>query len=227
MKSPLPTVAGVAPSAQWLPSGPWKTVLEFFKERFPRVEVETWSMRMGKGEVMDETGQRLSPQSPYRVGACIFYYREVWNESSIPFVEHVLHWDEHILVADKPHFLPVIPSGRFLHQTLLVRLRNNYNAEDLVPIHRIDRETAGVVMFSVNPRTRGEYTSLFRNRRVAKVYQAIAPKLDDLKFLTTRQSRIVRGEPFFRMKEASGPANSETHINTVRNLGCNTLYQLV
>jgi len=227
MKSPLPIVAGVSPSSQWLPSGSWKTVLEFFRERFPRVDVETWAERMAKGEVMDETGQRVDPCSAYRVGACIFYYREVETESRIPFVEHVLYRDDHILVADKPHFLPVIPSGRFLHQTLLVRLRKTYNAESLVPIHRLDRETAGVVLFSVNPRTRGHYTSLFRNRNVTKVYEALAPTMMDPTIPTTRRSRLVRGEPFFRMKEVPGVANSETHISPVRNLGCDTLYKLV
>jgi tRNA pseudouridine32 synthase/23S rRNA pseudouridine746 synthase len=227
MKSPLPIVAGVAPSSQWLPSGSWKTVLEFFTERFPRVDVETWAERMAKGEVMDEAGQRVDPCSAYRVGACIFYYREVETESRIPFVEHVLYRDDHILVADKPHFLPVIPSGRFLHQTLLVRLRKTCNAESLVPIHRLDRETAGVVMFSVNPRTRGHYTSLFRNRNVTKVYEALAPTTLNPTIPTTRRSRLVRGEPFFRMKEVPGIANSETHISPVHNLGCNTLYKLV
>ena len=182
---------------------------------------------MAKGEVMDETGQRVDPCSAYRVGACIFYYREVETESRIPFVEHVLYRDDHILVADKPHFLPVIPSGRFLHQTLLVRLRKTYNAESLVPIHRLDRETAGVVLFSVNPRTRGHYTSLFRNRNVTKVYEALAPTMMDPTIPTTRRSRLVRGEPFFRMKEVPGVANSETHISPVRNLGCDTLYKLV
>jgi len=226
MKAPLPIVAGVGPSSQWLPPGPWKTVLEFFKERFPRVDVETWAARMGRGEVQDETGQAVNPQTAYRVGACIYYYREVENESCIPFVAHVLYRDENILVADKPHFLPVIPSGRFLHQTLLTRLRKEYDVENLVPIHRLDRETAGIVMFSVNPSARGQYTSLFRNRMVAKVYEAIAPTLHDLK-PTTRLSRIVRGEPFFRMKEVPGAVNSVTHINPIRNLGSNTLYQLL
>ena len=227
MKSPLPNIAGVAPSSQWLPPGSWRTVLEFFRERFPRVDVETWTVRMAKGEVMDETGQRVTPHSAYRVGACIFYYREVKTESPIPFAEKVLYRDEHILVADKPHFLPVIPSGRFLHQTLLVRLRKTYNVESLVPIHRLDRETAGVVMFSVDPITRGHYTSLFRNRNVIKTYEALAPTMKDLTIPTTRLSRIVCGEPFFRMKEVPGVANSETNISTLRNLGCNTLYKLV
>ena len=182
---------------------------------------------MAKGEVLDETGRRVDPQTAYRAGACIFYYRELKDEKVIPYVEHVLYQDEHILVADKPHFLPVIPSGRFLHQTLLVRLREKYDHEELAPIHRLDRETAGVVLFSVNPRTRNYYTSLFRNRKVTKVYEALAPTLDAAKFPIMRRSRIVRGEPFFRMKEVSGEANSETAVTSIRNLGRNSLYQLV
>jgi tRNA pseudouridine32 synthase / 23S rRNA pseudouridine746 synthase len=227
MKAPLPTVAGVGPSCQWLPAGGWKTVLDFFKEQYPLVDVETWMTRMAKGEVMDETGRRVDPKTIYRAGACIYYYRELENEKVIPFVEDVLYQDEHILIADKPHFLPVIPAGRFLHQTLLTRLRKGHNLEGLVPIHRLDRETAGVVLFSVNPRTRGHYTSLFRNRKVTKVYEALAQTLDAGRFPTTRRSRIVRGEPFFRMKEVSGEANAETRISAMRNLGRNTLYQLV
>jgi tRNA pseudouridine32 synthase/23S rRNA pseudouridine746 synthase len=188
---------------------------------------------MAKGEVIDECGRTVDPQTAYRVGACIFYYRELKNESRIPFVEQVLYSDEHILVADKPHFLPVIPSGRFLHQTLLVRLRNTYNFESIVPIHRLDRETAGVVLFSVNPKTRGHYTSLFRNRKVTKVYEALAPTLPTMPTMegtrlpTIRRSRIVPGEPFFRMKEVPGAANSETHITYRRTLGRDSIYRLI
>jgi len=227
MKAPLPTIAGVGPSCRWLPPGRWKTILDFFKEQYPRVAVETWTTRMAKGEVIDEHGRTVAPQTAYRVGACIFYYRELKNEKVIPFVEQVLYQDEHILVADKPHFLPVTPSGRFLRQTLLVRLRNTYNFESLVPIHRLDRETAGVVLFSVNPRTRGHYTSLFRNRKVTKVYEALAPTMDTTKLPTIRRSRIVDGEPFFRMKEVPGAANSETHITYGRKVGRDSIYRLI
>jgi tRNA pseudouridine32 synthase/23S rRNA pseudouridine746 synthase len=226
MKAPLPTVAGVGPSCQWLPKGPWKTVLDFFQIQYPQIDVATWIKRMARGEVRDEAGRCIDPKSAYRAGACIFYYREVENEKVIPYVERVLYQDEHILVADKPHFLPVIPSGQFLHQTLLVRLRKDHDLEDLVPVHRLDRETAGVVLFSVNPKTRGQYTSLFRNRQVTKVYEAVAPTPNSAMVRTTRRSRIVPGQPFFRMKEVSGEANSETRVESIRTLGLNTLYQL-
>jgi tRNA pseudouridine32 synthase/23S rRNA pseudouridine746 synthase len=227
LNAPLPIVEGVGPSCQWLPAGPWKTVMDFFKEQYPHVNVETWTARMAKGQVVDEAGRRVDPKTAYQGGACIFYYRELENETTIPFAERVLYEDEHILIADKPHFLPVIPAGRFLHETLLVRLRKQGKPEALVPIHRLDRETAGVVLFSLNPKTRGHYTSLFRNRKVRKVYEALAATLEDSDLPGTRRSRIVRGEPFFRMKEVAGEPNAETYINPISNLGPITQYQLV
>ncbi len=227
MNAPLPFIEGVGPSCQWLPAGPWKTVLDFFKEQYPHVQTTTWKARMAKGQVLDETGRRVDEETAFRVGACIFYYRELEDEPPIPFRERVLYQDEHILVADKPHFLPVIPSGRFLQETLLVRLRKQLANEDLTPVHRLDRETAGVVLFSLNSKTRGEYTALFRNRQVRKVYEALAPTLEESDFPITRRSRVVQGEPFFRMKEVSGEANSETHITVISTRGSVSLYQLL
>jgi tRNA pseudouridine32 synthase / 23S rRNA pseudouridine746 synthase len=227
LKAPLPIIEGVGPSCQWLPAGRWKTVIDFFKEQYPLVDAATWNARMAKGQMMDETGRRIDSETAFRVGACIFYYRELENETPIPFVEQVLYQDEHILVADKPHYLPVIPSGRFLHETLLVRLRKQHATEALVPVHRLDRETAGVVLFSLNPKTRGRYTALFRDRRVRKVYEALAPSLEASSFPSTRRSRIVQGEPFFRMKEVAGEVNSETHISILNQLGRLTLYRLL
>jgi tRNA pseudouridine32 synthase/23S rRNA pseudouridine746 synthase len=217
LKTPLPIVDGVGPSARWLPAGPWKTALDFLLEQFPRIESATWVSRMERGQVVDETGILLTPESPYRAGACIFYYREIVNEQRIPFAEHILYEDDHILVVDKPHFLPVIPAGRFLKETLLVRLRKLGKPEGLVPIHRLDRETAGVVLFSVNPKTRGLYASLFRERKVMKVYEALAPTLSPSSgFPITRRSRIVVGEPFFRMQEVEGEPNAETSIDVIK-----------
>jgi tRNA pseudouridine32 synthase/23S rRNA pseudouridine746 synthase len=222
LKAPLPIIDGVGPSCQWLPAGPWKTILDFLKDRFPAVGTATWASRMAKGLVVDETGLRLASGSPYRVGSCIFYYRELESEKSIPFVQCVLYQDEHILVIDKPHFLPVVPSGRFLHETLLVRLRKEGKPAALVPAHRLDRETAGVVLFSINPTTRGQYVSLFRNRKVKKVYEALARTLPSLRLPVTRRSRIVAGEPFFRMKEVEGEPNSETYIDLFKQSGSPT-----
>lgn len=219
-------IDGVSPSCQRLPAGPWKTILDFLKERQHHVDAATWESRMARGQVVDETGLRLNPESPYRVGARVFYYRELESEKSIPFAESILFQDEHLLVVDKPHFLPVVPSGRFLHETLLVRLKKKWGMETLVPIHRIDREAAGVVLFSLNPATRGRYALLFQNRKVKKVYEGLAGTLPGLSFPMIRRSRIVPGEPFFRMKEVEGEPNAETYIEVLRKRNDATLYQL-
>lgn len=212
VKAPLPTVGGVSPSRLRLPAGRWETALDFLRERFPGVAAEAWRARMSGGRVVDEAGRRLNPHTPYRAGACIFYYREPEPETKIPFAERVVYRDEHILVADKPHFLPVIPSGRFLRETLLVRLKNGGAPAGLVPAHRLDRETAGLVLFSLDPATRGPYASLFRERKVEKVYEALARTRPGLDFPLTRRSRLAAGEPFFRMKEVEGEPNSETRV---------------
>ena len=203
-------IDGVSPSRQWLPPGNWNTLLDFLKEHFPFVSTETWLRRMADGEVVDQTGSRIDSETPYREGSCIFYYREPESEPKIPFEEAIIYEDENILVADKPHFLPVTPAGRFLRETLLVRLRRQ-SRPDLTPVHRLDRETAGVVLFSLNPTTRGLYTRLFRERQVQKVYEALAAT-SSLDLPVTRRSRLERGEPFFRMREVDGESNAETHI---------------
>lgn len=201
-------------------------MLAFLEARFPDVAVATWVARMQRGEVVDGRGVRLHPDSPFRRGDRIFYYRELDGETPIPFDEQILFQDAHILVADKPHFLPVIPSGRFLHETLLVRLKKKTGLEHLTPIHRLDRETAGLVIFSHNPTSRGAYQSLFQKREVIKVYEALAPVLADRTFPFTHRSCMVKGHPFFRMQEIAGEPNSETRIEMVERRGDLALYRL-
>ncbi len=122
--------------------------------------------------------------------------------------------------------MPVIPSGRFLHETLLVRLREQFQLQDLTPIHRLDRETAGVVIFSHNLASRGAYQSLFQKRAVEKVYQALAASLTGVEFPFLYRSCIVKGTPFFRMQETPGEPNAETWIDVLEQRGAQTLYQL-
>jgi tRNA pseudouridine32 synthase/23S rRNA pseudouridine746 synthase len=215
MRQRPPTLDGLPASTLQLPPGPWPTVLDGLCERFPTVPRATWLDRMARGRVVDDAGRWLTPDTPYRVGLEVHYYREVADEAHIPFEETVLFADADLLVADKPHFLPVTPSGAHVHETLLGRLIRRTGNPDLVPLHRIDRETAGLVLFSTNPKTRALYQALFRERRIEKTYEAIAPPLPGLEFPHTRTSRIVAGEPFFRMREVEGPANSETRIDVI------------
>ncbi|MFI8610487.1 pseudouridine synthase [Pseudomonas sp. NPDC077649] len=214
------------PSTLHLPEGEWATVLDCLCDHFPAIDRATWLQRMARGRVLDAAGAPLGPQHPYRVGLKVRYFREVAQETPIPFEARVLWQDAQLLVADKPHFLPVMPAGEYVEQTLLARLVRLTGNAELVPIHRIDRLTAGLVLFSVEPSSRGRYQALFRQRAVEKRYEAIAPALPQLQFPHVHRSRMIEGEPFFRMQEVAGEANSETRIEVLERRGALWRYGL-
>jgi len=211
----LDTRNGVGPSCVGLPAGHWLTITDFLVERFPAIAREVWLQRMARQLVVDEFGVLVTPERPYPSHMRIYYYRAVDEEARIPFEESVLYQDDHLVVADKPHFLPVTPSGHYLQETLLVRLKKRLGMDTLIPIHRIDRETAGLVLFCVQPGERNAYQALFRDHAVTKHYEAIAPWRSDLTWPIARKSRIVEDEPFFRQREVPGVPNSETHIDVI------------
>jgi tRNA pseudouridine32 synthase/23S rRNA pseudouridine746 synthase len=222
----LPLRDGVAPSFVILPAGCSGSLLDFLTRQFPAIPRQVWENRLARGEVVDERGRIMQPDTACRQNAKIFYYRELPPETPIPFEESILHVDLHLLAVDKPHFLPVTPSGRFLQETLLVRLRRKTGLAHLSPIHRLDRETAGVMLFSVDPASRGHYQSLFQQRAVSKVYEALADPLPGVDFPLTYRSRMVDGTPFFRMQEVPGVPNSETVITPIETRGAHVLYRL-
>lgn len=212
MNRPAPAGA----SRLQLPPGPWPTLLDGLCARFPAVSREQWQSRFARGRVLDAGSLApLAALQPWRVGQMLLYFREVAVEPAVPYGEDVLHVDEDLVVADKPHFLPVTPGGAYVEQTLLHRLIRRLGNPDLVPLHRIDRGTAGLVLFSARPTTRAAYQALFREQRMRKRYEALAPPLPAEVFPLVRRSRIEPGEPFFRMREVEGAANSETRIEVI------------
>ena len=230
IKAPLPQRDGVAPSYLWLPEGSWDNMLAFLVQQYPLVSAADWIDRMARREVVTADGVVLAPDSPYRRGTRIYYYRELEYETPIPFQAQILFQDEHLVVVDKPHFLPMTPTGRFLQETLLVRLKKELDNPDLTPIHRLDRETAGVVIFSSQRASRGAYQALFQQRAVEKVYEALAAPLTGplaaRGFPFVYRSRMEEGEPFFLMREVAGEPNSETVIDVIEQRGAHMLYRL-
>ncbi len=190
-------------------------MLEALCASFPSVDAAVWQSRFARGRVLDERGRALEVSAAYQLGAEIHYFREVRDEPSLPVAETVVYADEHLVVAYKPHFLPVAPAGAFVRETLLNRLMRRLNNPSLVPVHRIDRDTAGLVMFSADPASRASYQELFRGRRIRKHYLAVAPPLPGLAFPYVHRSRLEPGEPFFRMREAAGEPNSETVVEVI------------
>jgi len=223
-------VAGVdamtLPSRLQLPPGHWSSLLDGLCARFPRIDRAQWQDRFARGRVQDAQGRALAPDMPWQVGLEIQYFREVADEPVIPFAETILHLDAHLLVADKPHFLPVTPAGGYVRETLLSRLVARTGNTELAPLHRLDRLTAGLVLFSTQAATRDAYQRLFRERRIGKTYEALAPALPGLAFPLQRDSRLVPGEPFFRMAEVPGEPNARSRIELIEAEGPVWRYRL-
>ena len=207
----------ISPSASvvTLPAAekPYPSLLEFLTRRFPHVSSDCWLQRIEAGKVRDADGTPITADTAYTPHSRLFYFREVPQERMIPFAEQILFHNEELLVACKPHFLPVIPGGGYVNECLLHRLRKRIGNDDLVPLHRIDRETAGIVMFSANKKSRGLYSRLFAEGRVEKSYQALAEYGGAPQGTSwSMENRIVKGEPWFRMKVVSGEANARSNI---------------
>ncbi|MDO5289759.1 MAG: pseudouridine synthase [Pseudomonadota bacterium] len=209
----LPMRAGVSASCVAVTGGPWASVADFMASRLPALSVSQWRERMASGGVLDEHGQPLRADTPCQPGQRLFYYRHTPDEPPAAETERIVFQDKWLVVADKPHFMPVTPSGRFVQRSLLVRLKQRLGLEGLSPIHRIDRDTAGLVAFAVQPHTRHAYQALLRDRRMHKLYEAVAAHHPHLAFPRTHRSRL---EPdashFFISREVPGAPNSETHM---------------
>jgi tRNA pseudouridine32 synthase/23S rRNA pseudouridine746 synthase len=234
-KNPLiPLRDGVSPSCVALPRmkhSPWATVLDHLAERLPAASRDDWWRRMACGTVLGEDGLAMPPETPYAHGARVYYWRDLPEEPPIPYEASIVFQDDWLVVADKPHFLPVTPGGRYLKETLLVRLKAQLGCPELSPLHRIDRETAGLMVLSKRPQDRHAYQLLFRQRRVHKYYEAVAAAPTALAtppaWALVRRSRIEEDPAqFFRMREVDGEPNSETRIRLLKIHEGRALYGL-
>lgn len=195
-------------------------MLDFLDGHFPRVGREVWRQRLHNGDIHDELGRAVGESTPYRINARLSYYREVAAEPRIPFAESIVFEDEDILLADKPHFLPVTPAGRYVNECLLHRLIVRTGNGELAPVHRLDRETAGLVLFSKRQKTRKAYFSLFREGRIDKRYEAVASLPDDPESGEWHvESRIERSDAWITFHNVPGEINARSHIRLVESRG--------
>ena len=222
----IPTRNGVGPSRVSLPAGPWPTVLDFLLERMPDISRDEWLQRFAEQLVLDESARPVSATQAYTPRTKLYYYRHIANEPVLPEKASIVFEDAHLLVTDKPHFMPVTPAGRYVQQSLLVQLKHLTGNDDLVPLHRIDRETAGLVMFGKRLQDRDAYHALFRDKAMHKVYEGVAAYKPTLELPLTRISRLQPDELFFRTQEVDGEPNSETRISLLKVEGTRALYQL-
>lgn len=226
----LPLRAGVSASAVVVSRQEAQqhiTLLTFLSQRFPHVSEVAWQQRIVRGDVCSDEGWALTADSRCIEGQRIFYWRDAGEEVPVPFEARIVFMNDELLIADKPHFLPVVPSGRYVTETLLARMKRTTGISTLVPVHRIDRDTAGLVMFSLNPRTRGVYQALFRERRITKRYEAIAAHRPELKLPLRHACRLEAAAHFMQMRVSeSGEVNCITEIQLLEQRSAMARYAL-
>lgn len=227
LKSPLPQRHGLDAARLRLPvAGSWATVREHLVERLHRVDPERIDAMFREQRFVGPDGP-LGPDTPYAPGSVVWFHRDLPEEVHVPFDLDIVHQDDDLVVVDKPHFLSTIPRGKHVLQTALVRLRHQLDLPDLSPAHRIDRVTAGLIMFVVRPERRGAYQTLFRDRRVHKEYEAVAPYDPELALPRTVTSRIIKERGVIAAQEVPGPPNSETVVELVEHRDGLGRYRLV
>ncbi|RAG84780.1 pseudouridylate synthase [Streptacidiphilus pinicola] len=226
--SPLPQRLGIDPVRLRLPlDGAWPTVRAYLAERLPTVPASHLDAILAGGEIHGEDGP-LGPDAPYRPGAWLWFHRELAPETPVPFALEVLHRDERLLVVDKPHFLATTPRGSHVTETALARLRHELDLPELSPAHRLDRLTAGLALFVVQPRHRGVYQGLFADRLVHKEYQAVAPYRPELALPTTVRSHIVKERGIIAAYELTdAEPNAESRIELLEHRGGLGRYRLL
>lgn len=203
---------------QIFPASP--LLFDFLCQRFDKIPKEIWQQRFLDGKILDGNQQPLAIDALYVPQSTVYYFREVVAEKTIPFYEEIIYQDEELLVACKPHFLPVIPGGRFVKECLVYRLRAATGNDHVAPLHRLDRHTAGLVMFSMNPKTRSHYNALFSQERITKKYLAMGHYTDQSGQQTWEvNNRIEQGQPWFLRHVVKGRPNAHSTINLKQQQG--------
>lgn len=196
--------------------GDWATVRAHLVDRLPRVPAAAIDAMFTEGRIADLRGP-LALDAPFVPGGVVWFHRELPVEVPVPFPIGVVHRDERLVVVDKPHFLATIPRGKHIQETALVKLRRELGLPELSAAHRLDRVTAGLVMFVVNRADRGRYQTLFRDRLVHKEYEAVAPVRAGLELPVTVRSRIVKERGVITAQEVPGEPNAETLVELVEH----------
>ena len=174
---PLPQRDGLDPVRWQLPpDAPRSTpALDALQQRFPALAdpaAAPLAQRFAAGEIVDARGRAWSAGDPVGPRDEMWFHRELPQEEVAEVELRILHRDEHLLVLDKPHDIATIPRGVHVLGSALIRLRRATGLETLVPLHRLDRRTAGVLAFGIRPEERSAYQQLFARGEVDKEYEA-------------------------------------------------------
>ncbi|WP_328745781.1 RluA family pseudouridine synthase [Streptomyces sp. NBC_00285] len=224
--SPLPQRDGVDPVRLRLPPGEaWATVRDHLVARLAAGAGVIDGM-IEAGRIVDVAGCPVPRDMAYAPGMFVWFHRDLPDEEQVPFPVEVVYRDEHVVVADKPHFLATTPRGSHVAETALARLRRELDVPALGAAHRLDRLTAGLVLFVVRPEERGAYQALFRDKQVTKVYEAVAGYDPALELPRTVRSRILKERGVLAAREVEGEPNAVSRVELLEHRSGRARYRL-
>ena len=229
-RSPLPQRHGL--DAAWVRTPdtyeggvpPWATMREFLVDRLPARALV--GQRLRAGDFVDQSGQPLTGDEPYRPHTFVWFHRALAPEAPAPFPITVLEVNERFVVADKPHFMATTPRGAHVTETALVKLRLSLDLPELAPAHRLDRLTAGVLVFTTRREYRGAYAGVFQSGNAHKTYEALAPFDPALEFPRRIVGRIEKRRDSLQAELVEGQPNTETLVEIEEVRGAYAHYRL-
>ncbi|PRQ10460.1 23S rRNA pseudouridylate synthase [Corynebacterium sp. 13CS0277] len=186
--------------------------------RAPEDDEAALAARFATGEVIDGRGRQLQPDSVLEEHQDVWFHRMPAPEEPVPFDIDILHQDADLIVIDKPHFLATFPRASHITETALVRLRRALGNDELSPAHRLDRMTAGVLLFTARREIRGAYQELFARREARKTYEAIAAFDPAITPGTVWQHRMEKTHGDVKARIVDGDINAITEVAAVTPL---------
>lgn len=209
-----PMRGGINATPVTLPDEPWETITQWAAHRFGA----DGELAVTRGDLFYDFARPVTPTDPYRRGVRVWIFRPVPDEPDEPIMFDVVARTDNYIVIDKPHDLATIPRGSHVARTVTVAARRQFANDDLVPAHRLDAETAGLVLLTTHPEARGPYQKLFERREVSKRYQAVAPVVDGFTGWTRVELRLERGRVPLVTDVVAGEPNAVTDMRIARVL---------
>lgn len=202
----------------------WATMRDFLMDRLPAKAMVADMLKAG--EFVDQAGRSWRGDEAFRPHAFVWFHRPLAPETPVPFPIKVLEVNDRFVVVDKPHFVATTPRGAHVQQSALVKMRLALDMPELAPAHRLDRLTAGVLVFTARREYRGAYAGVFQSRGAVKTYEALAPCDPSLEFPRRIIGRIEKRRDSLQAELVPGEPNTETLVEIVEVRGAYAHYRL-
>ena len=197
-----------------------ETILEFLLRRFRYFDEAEWTKNIEEGRILINDA-KVTIDYILLNQQVVTYLRPDFLEPKIdPFFE-VLYEDEFLIGVNKSGNMPTSPSGKYYKHTLLHQIKKKFGWEHLYTLHRLDRETSGVILFAKQQFVAQEMGKLIRVRKMQKTYLAILTKKLPFRSGVINQPIGRDLNSSIRIKQAVTAEGkpSKTHFQEIKKVG--------